>query len=1281
MGAEIEILPQSATPVITSVSPSQFLVGSGATTVTVYGTDLFSELSTGEMIASASVLWNGTSLPIQGLGTVYTGSGSGSSGIFIDATLSKSAHPLATPASSGPESITFSVPANLLSTLGTATITVSSPTATPSLSNAVTVTIANPPAPTLTSLYPNSGLVNTATTVTLSGTGFTANSSVLLNGSSIATTYENSTELMATIPASSITSPGTVNLSVTTPAPGGGTSGTLPFTASNPPAPTLTSIYPNAGPINQAATVTLYGTGFMANSTVALNGTNIAATYVSATQLTVAIPASSTALPGNLNFTVTTPAPGGGTSAAVPYTVYVSLVNNDIVYNATDGLIYASVPGSAGSPLGNTIVGIDPVTGNITRQIWVGSNPNKLALSSDGTQLFVGLDGSGAVAQLNLTTGQVAKQFSLGGGSGVYNPPYTATALAAVPGEMNSVAVQSTSGIISIYDAGVARANNSSGLTETYFDDNYGSMSFGASASILYANNAPFQGVQAFTVGSTGITAATSLYSTVVSSNIQSDNGRLYLSNGVVLNAASGTVLGTFYATSNSPATGPVVSDSTLGLAFIGGGGTVYGSSQVLAFNESTFDPSGSILFNGPNSGALKEIVRWGQNGVALSDGSNVYLFQSPVVKDLSASPADLSVTLSAPAAASTGSAITYTATVANAGPNPAQGVTVALTLDASLLVNSITSSQGSCSSGSTFSCDLGSLANGASASVTVNATPTASGTIESTAMADSVSYDSNVSNNLASASTTVTGNAYSAVPSLSAISPALVQAGSGSFTLTVTGSGFSANSTVNVNGVAQSTAYVSATQLTANVEGSAIANYGWAPVTVSNPSPGGGISQVAPLTIYALVNVPANAILFDPYSQQLYATVPSASTSVTGNSIVAINPVTASVGTPSAIGSEPTVMAETSDGNYLYVGLSGADSLVQFNLLNQTVAATIPISYTQYGSTSSVPATSLATMPGSDTTLAIGITGTWGNWGIFDVSGNTGAFRTNFSGIYDGVNPVFASATELYAYDSQTTGAEFYRYSVNASGVTLIDGTTLNGMGGFSGGFDLADGIVYGGGGGIANPSTTPPTQIATLPRVEFYQQGITDSGVAVVADASTQKDFLMLENVAGAWEYALARYNTATYLPESWLLMPASASNIETNWTMLRFGQDGLALLANANTEINSQAVTQILLLQGPFVTPQLLETHSAASLTLSSSASITHGAGNTLLTLTGSNFVPGVAVTWNGSYRTTTIVDATHVTVAIPASDLASAGNGSLVATNPGAAASNALTVSIN
>ncbi|MGB0121984.1 MAG: IPT/TIG domain-containing protein, partial [Silvibacterium sp.] len=96
---------------------------------------------------------------------------------------------------------------------------------------------------------------------------------------------------------------------------------------------------------------------------------------------------------------------------------------------------------------------------------------------------------------------------------------------------------------------------------------------------------------------------------------------------------------------------------------------------------------------------------------------------------------------------------------------------------------------------------------------------------------------------------------------------------------------------------------------------------------------------------------------------------------------------------------------------------------------------------------------------------------------------------------------------------------------------------------------------------------------------------------------------------------------------------------------------------------------------------IVPGLMSANSAATLISSSIASVMHGAGNTLLTLTGSNFLPGVAVTWNGRYRTTTIVDATHVTAAIPASDLTNAGTASVVATNPGAPGSNVLQISIN
>lgn len=103
-------------------------------------------------------------------------------------------------------------------------------------------------------------------------------------------------------------------------------------------------------------------------------------------------------------------------------------------------------------------------------------------------------------------------------------------------------------------------------------------------------------------------------------------------------------------------------------------------------------------------------------------------------------------------------------------------------------------------------------------------------------------------------------------------------------------------------------------------------------------------------------------------------------------------------------------------------------------------------------------------------------------------------------------------------------------------------------------------------------------------------------------------------------------------------------------------------------------------VYLLRGPVVAPQLLNTNTLATLSSSSLASVPRGTGNTLLTLTGTNFVPGVAALWNGTYRTTTIVDATHVTMAIPASDLAATGSAMITLVNPGAAPSTPLTFTI-
>ena len=75
-----------------------------------------------------------------------------------------------------------------------------------------------------------------------------------------------------------------------------------------------------------------------------------------------------------------------------------------------------------------------------------------------------------------------------------------------------------------------------------------------------------------------------------------------------------------------------------------------------------------------------------------------------------------------------------------------------------------------------------------------------------------------------------------SATPTISSLNPTCATAGGPQFTLTVNGTNFVSTSTVNWNGTALTTAFVSSTQLTATVPASRIAGAGTASVTVVNP-------------------------------------------------------------------------------------------------------------------------------------------------------------------------------------------------------------------------------------------------------------------------------------------------------------------------------------------------------------------------------------------------------------------------------------------------------------
>ena len=221
--------------------------------------------------------------------------------------------------------LTAAITATDIATGATRSVTVLNPTPGGATSNVQTFTIVGPnPVPTTTGLSPSSAIAGSAGfTLTVTGTNFISSSVVQWNGAGRTTTYVSATTLTAAIPASDIVMAGTASVTVVTPAPGGGTSSAQTFTIVAPnPVPATTGVSPSSAIAGSAGfTLTVTGTNFISSSVVQWNGAGRTTTYVSATTLTAAIPASDIVMAGTASVTVVTPAPGGGTSSAQTFTI------------------------------------------------------------------------------------------------------------------------------------------------------------------------------------------------------------------------------------------------------------------------------------------------------------------------------------------------------------------------------------------------------------------------------------------------------------------------------------------------------------------------------------------------------------------------------------------------------------------------------------------------------------------------------------------------------------------------------------------------------------------------------------------------------------------------------------------------------------------------------------------------------------------------------------------------------------------------------------------------
>ena len=154
------------------------------------------------------------------------------------------------------------------------------------------------------------------------GVNFTTSSVVFLNGTALPTQFICSKEVTATVSASAITSTGLLPVKVGNSTTTGTSNQVYLYVSSQNPVPTITSLAPpNTLAGGAAFTLTVNGTNFISSSVVNWNGSPRVTTYVSASVVTAAITAADIATGGTSNVTVVNPAPGGGTSNAVVFTI------------------------------------------------------------------------------------------------------------------------------------------------------------------------------------------------------------------------------------------------------------------------------------------------------------------------------------------------------------------------------------------------------------------------------------------------------------------------------------------------------------------------------------------------------------------------------------------------------------------------------------------------------------------------------------------------------------------------------------------------------------------------------------------------------------------------------------------------------------------------------------------------------------------------------------------------------------------------------------------------
>ncbi len=1167
-------------PTLSSLTPASATAGGADFTLTLTGTNF---------IGSSQVKFNGTDRATT----------------FVSAT-----------------NLTIAVTAADLALAGFATITVVNPAPGGGTSSPLMLPINNP-APTLTSLTPSSALLGSgATNVILTGTGFRANSIVRVNGTDRTTAFVSTTQVSLDLSAADLSAPATLKLAVFTPTPGGGTSSELNFTVGNP-VPVLTTLNPasvNAG--GAAVTLTINGTGFIVGSQVKFNGVDRATTFVSATNLTIAVTAADIAASGTATIVVVNPAPGGGTSNTV----------NLPINNATPGALTlnpnSALAGSAATAL--TVTGTGFSVGSIIRVNGADRTTTFVSETQLTTQLSAADLANAGTLKIAVNTPAPGGGLSPEANFTVNNPAPNLTGLspaAVLAGNAAFTLTINGTGFIAgslVNVNGTNRAAIFGNATQLTVAMTAADIANTGTINFTVVNPAPGGGTSN-PLGLPINNPAPTLASLNPASALIGSAGTVVMLTGTDFRANSlvrvngGDRATTFVSSTQLQTTltaAELAASATLKLAVFTptpGGGT----SVELNFNVGNFVPTITTL-NPASAFAGGAAFTLTINGTNFINGSQVK-FNGADRATTFVSATNLTIAMTAADLATPGTA---TVTVVNPAPGGGTSNTANLPINnpvpgaLTLAPNAVIAGSGASVvtvTGTNFRANSSVKVNGTDRVTTfVSVTELkvnllASDVVNAGTLKFTVFTAEPGGGTSPEANFTISNSA----PTLTSLAPASALAGGAEFTLTLTGTSFVNGALVKFNGADRATTFVSATNLTIVVTVADLANAGTATLSVVNPAPSSGASNQLNLPI----NNPAPTLTsLNPTS----AVVGSAATNVTVtgsgfriNSIVKVN------GTDRAT----TFVSPTQ----LQAMLTAAD-LAAITTLKLVVFTAAP-----GGGTSAEAEFTVGNPAPAITSLN---------------PASTVAGGAAFTLTINGSNFINGSQVKFNGVDRTTTFVSATQLTIAVTAADLAASGTIT--------IAVVNPAPGGGTSNTANLPINNPVPGALTLAPNAVIAGI---GASVVTVMGT--NFRANSSVKVNGTDRVTTFVSATELKVN--LLASDVVNAGTLKFTVFTPEPGGGTSPEATFNVNN----------------------SLPTLTGLNPAATTVGGADFTLTMTGTNFVSGAQVKFNGTDRATTFVSATNLTIAVTAADIATAGSATITVVNPapGGGSSNALSLPIN